>query len=940
MYEEGVSGGILRGVNVLNPGSNYSNPTATVTGFGSGASVQVLYSGITSITIIDGGADYVPGDATVTFIGGGGFGATAIPIVSPSSSIIAFTITNPGSGYTSAPTIIINQTIGTGSGFIGTVNISFGQVVGFNVLNGGSGYADTVRAAITITSSNVQLIFGSHRLSQKGVDQSGNVDPSQVPYVCGILIPDQPENPIQSVYISGDDENNGIIDGFSMFGIRVFANTDDIQLRNMTVKNVGKLAAIGYPVPIRPFQGYVPSFQLFPSGSTSGLLPAVPFTVGGIFIGEERGFGLGPIFFTDFDGVQNRVADLILQNVLSINNFYTALSIGNTSNIAVDKCHFDNTFCDDPDLTIVAVTLGGTLVDIDYPHAIVNLTFTNSTVNNTTQTTTDPTKIYNTPLLGVYSPLGVVFGRGTNATFENNQFNGTNTNFSGLLNFTSLLSFGNSAVTNSTWINCSFDNCSSLGCTQGFHISGHNYTGTDQVSNEADIFPAINCRLIKCSSSNNVCNGNLQLPQPVLYDDLANFTGSTCVGFASFYAKNLVFQDCVAMNNVSYCYATGICDAVQGFYLGGGGRVNLPGEFESMNTEFKNCKAMRARAVNGGNAYGILLQNYASFTLYNFETVSLDGCISAGNITQVPSGDFAESLGAQQGIGCGYVWQQELGAYTGYPVSYTNCKALNNKGVAILDNTASSDGFYYSAGFLAISIPTYVQFGGGPELVQGHVYHNCEATDNVYGFLFTGADRMVVRNCRSDLNVGNDGSTGEGFTDLGIDLRYDGTTVAGSTLDVINLDPLTASAIDGAYDGLFLQFTSGVNSVANVAYAFPILSYVGSPLFQATIGPGFFGTITLIAVPAANDHLYILGTNLGTPAFPLKSTSLFQANNAFANGAGYTSIGENGNYNILYDPVVGFPLGSVPTLSGSLSVSPYFPSSVNYVPVHNISITN
>jgi hypothetical protein len=938
-----VSGGQLRGVNLLKGGQGYTNPRATVRGDGCGAKVVPLYSGLTSVSIIDGGFGYVPGDVTATISGGGGSGATAIPIPGLGGTIIAFNITDPGSGYTSAPTITLNQTIGAGAGFVGTANISEGQIVGFHVIESGVGYPETVQSAITIASSDVKLELESYRISLEGVDESGNVTSAQKPYVCGILIPDQPDHPIQSVTIAGGD--NAIIDGFSLFGIRVFGNTKDIQISNVTIKNCGKLAAVGYPTPIRPFQGYFPAFFLpTVEHPINGLQPAVPFTVGGLCIGEENAFGLGPQFFTQHAGTQNRVEGLILNNVYSLGNFNSALEIGNSTNISVDGCHFDDTFSDDPNLTLIAVNFGLANNNDDYPNAILNMTFKNSTVNNTIQATQDPSKAYITELLPQYTPFAVEYTRGSNSEFINCQFDNTTTTFPGDINATTTGNFLNSANTNCSWINCSFDNASSITCTEAFHISGHDYEGTDQVSQEQDITSARNCILIGCTANNAVSNGQLQLPAPILLDPVGYNNGTLACGFAFFYVKNLYLEDCLAMNSTSYGYLTPVADAAQGFYIGGGGSVNTPFNFEGLNTVFKNCIASRATAVNGGNAEGFLLENYAVYTEYNMETLSLDGCISQGNQALVPSGAAADILGAEQGTGCGFTYYQELGAFTGYPVSYTNCKAQNNKGVPRIDltfnDTGDNLGAYYSAGFFALGQPNFAAPGfafgppyGGPELVQGHTYFNCEATDNVYGFLFSQADRMVVRNCRSDLNVAVDGLTGEGFTDIGIDIRYDGTTAAGSTLTTINLDPITAPAT--LPSGLFLQFTSGANSVANVAYAFPILSYSGAPNYQVTIGPSFFPA-GLIAPPAAGDHLYILGTDIGSPATPLRSTSLFQANSAFANGAGYTAVGQNGNYNVRYGPA----LTPIPVLNSSLSVPPFFPSSATYMPATNISITN
>jgi autotransporter-associated beta strand protein len=62
-------------------------------------------SGITSIALTSGGTGYV-GSPIVKLTGGGGTGASAIPVIS-AGQVTGITITNPGVGYTSAPTVQI-----------------------------------------------------------------------------------------------------------------------------------------------------------------------------------------------------------------------------------------------------------------------------------------------------------------------------------------------------------------------------------------------------------------------------------------------------------------------------------------------------------------------------------------------------------------------------------------------------------------------------------------------------------------------------------------------------------------------------------------------------------------------------------------------------------------------------------------------------------------
>jgi hypothetical protein len=73
------------------------------------ATAAITGDAVTSITITDGGSHYKQATPpTVTITGGGGNGATATATVSSTGIVNGITITSPGSGYTSAPTIVID----------------------------------------------------------------------------------------------------------------------------------------------------------------------------------------------------------------------------------------------------------------------------------------------------------------------------------------------------------------------------------------------------------------------------------------------------------------------------------------------------------------------------------------------------------------------------------------------------------------------------------------------------------------------------------------------------------------------------------------------------------------------------------------------------------------------------------------------------------------
>ena len=81
------------------------------------------------------------GPPTVAIFGGGGVGAAANAIVSSeSSSVIAFDIVNPGSGYTSTPTIVLEDACGCGTGCCLDAVIENGRLARILICDAGDGY--------------------------------------------------------------------------------------------------------------------------------------------------------------------------------------------------------------------------------------------------------------------------------------------------------------------------------------------------------------------------------------------------------------------------------------------------------------------------------------------------------------------------------------------------------------------------------------------------------------------------------------------------------------------------------------------------------------------------------------------------------------------------------------------------------------------------------
>lgn len=704
----------------------------------------------------------------------------------------------------------------------------------------------TVQAAITIQAglSDVTLILGDHTISQVGSGTSG-----QVPYVIGILVPDPlptstDPNAVgaQSIYIEGDQ---AIIDGFSMFGIRVFAHTYDIRISNVTVKNCGALASSA----LRP--GAFPEY--FPHSTIVG---PNPFGVGGIVIGESASFGMGPQFFGTKTNPQNRTSEIVLDNVSCLNNFFNGLMIVFSTNISLNGCRIDDTWSDDPGsvppvfpahtaLAPIGIKYGFNASDDITQPACFNIRMTDCTCNNTI-------------LRGDFtrSAIGVLFAaqgvsdQWTRGIFcENCQFNGTTSTFVGGI----AVNYSSARTDDSTYINCSFDGGRGLTGVEGLHRSGFGVPNTKSASNNT---------FINCTANDNQQIGNLQLPVPVLAGAVAN-------GFHLDFAKNVTFIDCTANDNiingpadVTTLVPTASNSNAAGFAISDAtSSPGVPDSF-SENFSFQNCVAMRNQTVNGGVAQGFQFI-YTSNTSSNLQIIRsyvLQNCVASGNNALVPgfgipawnaatsyvtgavvffNGQLFTATAANQNVqppaapwvagpaqsvSQGFaVFQNPSLSAGSWPISFINCVALHNIGAErqtasfVSNPNPPANGFIFSAGFYLLN-------------AERHSLTGCEAIDNMYGIFLQQNDRTTVRVCRSDNN------SLAGFVDVGL---------------------------------------------------------------------------------------------TGTPASPTPSTSLFERNEAFANGTN-VHTGATGNYDVVY------PFGPVPILTGSLTTG--YPLSGNFVPAQNISM--
>lgn len=158
-------------------------PTVTISGGGGAGATATAQLGLSalSFTIGSGGTGYT-NNSVVTITGGGGTGATAT-VTTSGGVITAITVTNPGTGYTSAPTIAISG----GSGASVTSNAANFILQTLQITNSGSGYTSaptvtissgTETAATTANLSSVVLLGNSSIGGSGDLTVYGNISES------------------------------------------------------------------------------------------------------------------------------------------------------------------------------------------------------------------------------------------------------------------------------------------------------------------------------------------------------------------------------------------------------------------------------------------------------------------------------------------------------------------------------------------------------------------------------------------------------------------------------------------------------------------------------------------------------------------------------------------------------------------------------------------
>jgi hypothetical protein len=179
-----IGSGYIRQIFLTNDGSGYkSTPTVAISSApvgGQNASAVAIttsksgvYS-IQSILLTNAGVGYtvVP---TISIVGGGGTGAIATcSIETALNGIVRFNVTGGGSGYVNSPIVSIVGSVGTGQTATGIAIVGSGQTISsIRITNPGAGY--TVAPTITIAAPPTISGIGTYKFNEEVVGSSSGI---------------------------------------------------------------------------------------------------------------------------------------------------------------------------------------------------------------------------------------------------------------------------------------------------------------------------------------------------------------------------------------------------------------------------------------------------------------------------------------------------------------------------------------------------------------------------------------------------------------------------------------------------------------------------------------------------------------------------------------------------------------------------------------------
>ena len=182
-----VNSGYVNSISLLNDGSGYTGTptvsisTSRVSGGTNASAVAITTerSGVFSIKEIiltnpGSGYTFAP---SIRILGGNGSGAIATcNVVTSGQGVISFNLTQEGRGYTTNPAVTVAGPTGVGTTALVTsvIDIGSGQVSSFRFTNPGAGY--TVSPAVTIADPDIITGRGNYLYNDLVVGQASNTE--------------------------------------------------------------------------------------------------------------------------------------------------------------------------------------------------------------------------------------------------------------------------------------------------------------------------------------------------------------------------------------------------------------------------------------------------------------------------------------------------------------------------------------------------------------------------------------------------------------------------------------------------------------------------------------------------------------------------------------------------------------------------------------------
>jgi len=181
-YATGVSFGGGSGYYADTPSVYFEPPVGVVPSVIATGTVTTNGGNIISINITNGGLDYQPVPATMSVTSILGVGAVLEPLVNGAGSIVSVNIAAAGSGYVIGDTVTATRAVLPNIAYVDAIfqitSVSLtGAITGVAVLNGGSGYQDSVTVPMIVSSLNPLVAYplGAGFLGSVFTDIAGTI---------------------------------------------------------------------------------------------------------------------------------------------------------------------------------------------------------------------------------------------------------------------------------------------------------------------------------------------------------------------------------------------------------------------------------------------------------------------------------------------------------------------------------------------------------------------------------------------------------------------------------------------------------------------------------------------------------------------------------------------------------------------------------------------